>query len=537
MNNKFTKYFPKNIIFLGAGATSKLMPMTWHISDFFTTLTKHSNNENDLDSRIDKACKNFSQVHKEAIKSLLLMLGESGEKERFCEIYQKSEIYSQKYCANFEEIKKELTNLQNLYSWQCFKAIAQRSENDKDKLLSIQTLYTQFDLLIEQNAGFNTEKKFFYPHEVVAGRNCITLFTTLLLFSETSKKLAEDADTVKKYEFFFATLADLMRQEAIDKENFDFESREFLLFSYAIVSFNWDPVLLGMMFKAHKDFNHGNKIPYLGKNCRKLRLFNDFGTVIGSLRKDHSNGEPKVWYQGHESIAQRVNDNDYPNRVMRVGKYLFPHGSSAFRICPVCKKTNFVVRGINENYTNYYGPGILPEFNNFYESGLLTDDEIEAFKKGKFDSVQCYECGNITRSIDTPLILQSAIKGKKPPLLEEAVNEMSVLIKKADHLIFNGYSLPPDDTIYRSMILSAIADRDPKKKLLITVVNYDEDLQDKDWYKRDDLNSCENENTKNTVNNFSNLFKPDKCEIRFTFLGFPGIVQDKNSINLLLNYK
>jgi len=524
MSKEFHTYSPETVIFLGAGATAPLMPPTSGISKFITSLI---GKKTDLETRINDSCYKFLPLHKTALESLLIMLGDKGEIHRDEEIDKKAKEYAIKYNCDYVETSRQLKKLSNLYNWDCFKTIAQLSEIDENNQISIMTLYTQLDILINTNAGFKCYDKFYYPHEIIAARNCIILLSNLLLYSTTKYNLDNCSDLKNKYETFFSILAKLMLKEGIDRENFNYESLEFIIFSYAIISFNWDPVLLGMLFNAHKEINHSNLIPYLGNRCQKLRLFNDFGIVIGSLRIDKGKIEPGIWYQGHESIAKRLNDNEYPNRLMRVGKYLFPHGSSAFRICPVCKKTNFVVRNLGVDYLNYYGPGILPEFGNFFSDDLLTEDESIAFKEGKFDAIQCYKCGNITRSIDTPMIFQTAVKKTKPPLLEEAVNEMLVLVKKAKHLIFNGYSLPPDDVLYRSMIVNAVAEKE--EKLKITVVLFDKSVQSGKWFSKKETEELIKSNTLNPYESkiaqgFINLFNNN--DLRFSFKGFPYVLGD-----------
>lgn len=543
MNNSYERYFPGTVILLGAGATANLMSASYGIANFFTKITR--SDEKSLEEIIENTCKKFIDEHKKTLYSLIVILGAEGNLNSETEIKNKSAFYSNKYGGKADQIKSELIKLKELYNWECFKAIANSTEKNSVGNINIQTFYTQLDLLINSNSGFKTKDKFFYNHEVVSALNCALLLNNILLFCESYSKIKSSPDLIRKYESFFEVLADEMRREAIERESKAFDSRDFILFSYAIVSFNWDPVLLGMMFHAHKTMNNSNNVPYLGKECQKLRLFNDFGTIIGSLRKDIDDIEPYVWYQGHESIATRLNDKKYPNRIMRVGKYLWPHGSAAFRVCPVCKKTNFVVRNISNgtDYLNYYGPLILPEFNANLTDNYLTDKEKIKFNSGIFDAIECYECGNITRMIDSQIIYQSNVKSEKPSLLHEAINEMSMLIRKAKHLIFNGYSLPPDDTIYRSMILSALADRnlDQDKRLKITVVNYCKNLQNQDWYYRDEIknlvNNTKDGRGKNEIENFLNLFDENRSDIRFTFRGFPDIADTREKVKNLLNYK
>jgi hypothetical protein len=53
---------------------------------------------------------------------------------------------------------------------------------------------------------------------------------------------------------------------------------------------------------------------------------------------------------------------------------------------------------------------------------------------------------------NTPLILQSSFKGNHPPYLEEIHRDMRVCLENTKHVVLLGYSLPPDDVIYRAML-------------------------------------------------------------------------------------
>lgn len=519
---------PKTVIFLGAGATANLMPMTTGIAEFFSKLflSSEDNNPTLFLHCVEGALEGNESSDVAAFFSLALILGAIGDSESKKEIDKKADDYSRQFSGDKDKIKASLNELKQNYDWQCLKAVAQHSERENGNI-SIMSLYSILDILIEKNAGFKTNE-YFPPYKVIAARRLALLLTNLLLFIKTKENLPKDQ---KLYRKFFKTLANIMGKEAISIANnkqSKFTDRGFILFSYAIISFNWDPVLLGMMFEAQKNYNHQAAVPHLGGNVLKLRLFNDFGIVIGSLRKERNKKE-FLWYQGHESIANRVNDEDYPSRLMRVGKYLFPHGSNAFRICPVCQKTNFVVRGLSDektNYLNFYGPQILPEFSSFYEE-LLTEREIAAFKNGEFDVVECYECGHLMQTSDTPLIMQSAVKGTKPPLLQEAVNEMASLTKKAKHLVFLGYSLPPDDTIYKSLFLSSIAEKEKKDISIVSYSNNPSGIS-RDWYYNDEIVKLDKSHL-SVYDNFKKVFEKKVKNIRISFKGFPQIINPDNT--------
>ena len=64
MSKKFISHSPKNVMFLGAGATANLIPMTKDISRFITVL---SDEKKTIDEKINDAVfKNFKEGHKKA---------------------------------------------------------------------------------------------------------------------------------------------------------------------------------------------------------------------------------------------------------------------------------------------------------------------------------------------------------------------------------------------------------------------------------------------------------------------------------------
>jgi len=103
------------------------------------------------------------------------------------------------------------------------------------------------------------------------------------------------------------TLADLMVTEAFEFEKRGYlkTSRRFYLYSYAVVSFNWDPLLLWLTFNAHKERNDQ---PAHLKGCLPLRLFSDLGVM--AMRKVAS-GAGQIRYSTNEAQCMKVNDSEY----------------------------------------------------------------------------------------------------------------------------------------------------------------------------------------------------------------------------------
>lgn len=515
----------KSLIFMGAGATASLMGTTAVLGKIIYSL-KHDT--------FDLSSFAFSDEHKKAFISFIKILDTSNDYE----LKNKSDEYAKKYKSDSNKIEANLRQLRSVYDIECLRAFIDSVCDKTKEELDLMTLYTTIDLLIKEQGGLKYKKDTFFDlTRVRNARNLLNVLTHLVLMCQTDYALKYKKE-VKNYQEFIDALVEITRLDSIELSNkYDFKSPDFINFNYSIVSFNWEPVFLGLIFKAHKDFNHGNNVPYLGNKCLKLRLFNDFGLTIGSLRIDEKDNSLKLWYQGHEAIAIRVNDEEYPSRLMRVGKIIYPHGSLAFRMCPVCRKTNFVVRNIDKTL-NFFGPGILPEFNDFFTQNLQTDAEKEKFKEGIFDALECYSCGNIMRIVDTPLIMQTAYKGVYPPILEESLYDLTVQLKKANHLIFNGYKCSNDDIVYRSKILASLSENtngDEKKK--VSVILYNNNLQDKKWYYRKELIDKINTNSigfesKVEIENYLKLFSDDAIKIRFSFVGFPNIITYDSSNTL-----
>ncbi len=515
MSKSYDRYYPETVMFLGAGSVVQLMSSTDTLAKQFTELV--------LDDKYS-ICEKWDKNDSQSFKDLIRILSNNNEV-----IEKKATEYEKEYSVSKANTIKELKELSITFDYACIKAIAETASRSDDKI-NFQELITSIDIMIRDNRGYKKNDLFYNSSRIVGAKNFLLLLQYLSHLCETRI----DKEKLQPYKNFYAELAKRMQKEAIDKENKNFSSYDFILFSYAIISFNWEPLSLGMLFEAHKKAN--DTPPYLGKKVQRLGLFNDFGLPIAGIRKE--NNEFYTWYQGQESIAFRLNDPKYSSRVMRVGKYMFPHGGWCFRICPSCGKTNMIVRDISHNYWNYFGPTVLPEFNNFKDSNLLTEKELKWFKDGKFDAIECYYCHCEIRTVDTQGEMQSVIKDIKPPIFQETVNESAILVQNAKHLLFNGYSLPPDDTFYRSLFSTALAGRDNNnEKLKVSVLNYSDaqELNQKIWYNKQDLKELKLEtidiNICNLVKGFNEVFH--NCEVRYSFIGFPNILKKTDIEDLM----
>ena len=157
-------------------------------------------------------------------------------------------------------------------------------------------------------------------------------------------------------------------------------------------------------------------------------------------------------------------------RCIRFGKYLLAHGSFAFRECPSCGKLN---ASLGDKWTAA-SPGLLPPLPlpglSAGEAKPRTADEKAARDRGEADALQCVYCGAMTGFEHVRLAMQTSFKTPPPPSLEEMQRELRFALENARHILFLGYSLPPDDVTYRSILAARLARR--RDDLTLTLVNY-----------------------------------------------------------------
>ena len=88
-----------------------------------------------------------------------------------------------------------------------------------------------------------------------------------------------------------------MQKDGIDAYNrgYKVDSREFYMYDYSVISSNWDPILLWMIFNANKDLNNSSNVPYIGSPLLvPMKLFNDMDNFM-AVRKIDSKAQG-IWY-------------------------------------------------------------------------------------------------------------------------------------------------------------------------------------------------------------------------------------------------
>lgn len=392
--------------------------------------------------------------------------------------------------------------------------------------LNMHELFTMLDQLIDNDMGLNAfykgKPEFLRVERIKGAKRCLILLIEELERLSIQKEPGYmDKFQVESYYQFSQILAELMVKEAqcFEKRGYKRDTRRFYLYSYSIISFNWDPVLLWNIFNAHKERNDN---PIKLRDGLKLRLFDDFGAKIASTEVDSDKSD--IWYTVDEAQCKRVNDYKYPSRIVRIGKILFPHGIFGSRICPECGKyiTTFGAKW-DRLSTDVFGPSVFDGLQKNWE--YKTKKECE-YKRG---AIECPYCGQITYPYDMPLIMQTLAKKRSISPLEEIKTEMGLLMKNAKHIIFAGYSLPLDDIMVKTFFMSSISGND-KSKLKCTVVNYDENYKGEEWLKGEDINryirKSKNKSIVECIENVCDIFNIQN--VRVYLKGIPNVFMEKD---------
>jgi hypothetical protein len=349
-------------------------------------------------------------------------------------------------------------------------------ETGKKDGLNMQELFSFVDQLIDSGLGLEVctgkAKCFLNSRRIIGARNCLKLLVEELQRMVLQGTTPGRMSNVKWYHDFASVLAALMVREAYEYENrkYPYHDRSFYLYSYAFISFNWDPLFLWATFAAHKKINDSLQ---LMRHNLPLRLFADLGSVIAT-RKVKGDSD-KISYSANETQCININDGDYPSRIMRIGKFLFPHGIFGSRLCPQCGKMLISFGHKWDKYSSLpFGPSLVHELQ--HEWNYNSDEHKELAQ------IKCPFCGQMTHPYNMPLEMQSMIKKHAIAPLDEMKKEMGLLIKHAKHVVFAGYSMPTDDLAEKLFFVTSLSGRNVKKKEC-TIILFDEDFSlGYDWF-------------------------------------------------------
>lgn len=532
--------WPETVIFWGAGATYALgFPPTAIQGDLLIALSGVT----DSDDYLAKLTRFefFKDEYLEEMADLFYILDDDIESQkdshhrRITKIspYQLSRSRAL-FSIEDEEILNDLiVNLRYNYDFAALKQIIKLCTPDKSTI--VMSVFSLIDYHMNNNEGFHVKdstKGFIKKHRLLGARNALVMIIVSCMTGAYLNALESKQEIIAQYKGFADKLAEYMQIEAEEQSCFPQNDREFYLFSYAIISLNWDHFLNWMIFHAHKEFNDDPaNDTFEGRHIR-LKFFNDFSILMGLRELNKENEDKtlttKIWYPYNESVVQRINDPDYDlGKIVRIGKFYYPHGCLAWRACPNCGSiTGTFGDEWSVGSESLFPPTLIPASRKIKNR---PDNESKWVEDGWIDAIECSYCGSKTELKDTPLLMQTAVKSNVPPVLRIIQSDINACLENAKHIIFMGYSLPPDDLVWRSILLAR------KNEVRCTVIlGYGGPNEWQTGLNEDEISFEGPEALPKELKTFFDLFGHDK--LRFNTHGIPNLFRDID-IEDLLDFK
>lgn len=520
--NSYQPFWPEVIIFWGAGATRSLgMSTTNELGKKISVLAQKQINVNE---RVQKALGSSD----EGVCDFFTLLESEGNFENARGILDKQFLSAENGKAYYKHLTAS-------YDWKALRELIMICPGYNSDNFQLMDLFNMIDMHLVAQQGIKIKKeqepKSISPERLSLARNTLVMLIVLIQ-SLAYQKVIKDRDgrtILAQYQDFADILAKFMQEEGLYlyRDNTPLNKREFYLFSYAVISMNWDPLLLWFIFNAHKKLNDSCS-PYIGQPTVPLKLFNDMGHFMGVRQVDGN--DPAVRYPMNETVVQRLNDPEHQSRRIRIGKFYFPHGSFNWRECPYCGKLSMWLGNSWGTFSeSLFPPTLLPDSMDINGRVRSTEEE-NAIKLGILDAIQCPHCGAITDTRHTPTIMQSSFKGNPPSFVEEVQRDMRITLEHTKHLIFIGYSLPPDDFIYRSLLAARTATRN--EKVFCSIVGYQEGIPDH-WITKGsneyfEYISKKNSDLNETVKQITDIFG-NSVPVRVDGQGFPNVILDQET--------
>ena len=541
----------RTVIFWGAGATATLgMRLTVQQGDFLHDLATGEKDSLPLSQRVAKALGDEVEPWVSALVDLLTILGDGNEERHSHITTTKDQMDAMRRNwstgADDDEIRGRILTLRTLYDWPALKDVIKVSLGEKGAdgagANFLTDLLNMLDIHGQSGHGFRVEEnEFLTPQRVVGARNALKLLI-LAMFYIDWQVLRQDERKKQALEChydFAEALGRRMQRQGLERANYPHDSREFYMGDVSFASLNYDPIALWLQSIANRNLNQSPAVPHVGVPAHRLQIFHDLGHLIPSRRISPKNPETR-WHPMNEAAAQRLNDPDHgASDRIRISKFLYPHGCVTWRECPSCGKLSSYLG--NQWETNSPVLILPPPLKAFVPEDVRFPDykgEREEWDKGDVDARACVNCDTLTYAHHTQIVMQSNFKSAPPPFIEEIQRDLRVIVQKADHIVFMGYSLPPDDVGYRAFF-AARRSRESERPVKCSVVVGTKGAQR--WLGPSelcDLGSIEC-SARVTLKAAQELF--DKEHVRFYGGGIPNVFLDggrvtDSAVDRLLNW-
>lgn len=488
---------PRNtVIFWGAGATAALgMRTTGGQTDALRALARgHS-----LGQRIGDALGPKDQEPwASALFDLLTILGEDDEasEERASVVTiteQQMEVMRRNWCASSSDdaVRDRIIDLRTLYDWPALKAVVDVCPGVKatgvKSAFQLNDLFNVLDMHGQSGHGFRDKQgSFLTPQRVLGARNMLKMLLHAMFYIDWQCSREKNGNELAHHYDFAKALGQRMQREGLQLAASNrFDSRRFYMGDVSFVSMNYDPVALWCQFMANRDLNKSQSVPHVGCPASRLQIFHDLGHfVAGSHVKKKRRPDPETpWHPMNETAAQRLNDRSHGSGdVIRISKFLFPHGCLWWRECPDCGKlSSYMGDDWETDSPTLIPPPPLKSFVRNIGHKPRFKEECEAWARGEVDARACVHCQTLTYAHHTQTVMQSSFKSRPPPFLDEIKRDLRVAVQNADHIVLMGYSLPPDDADYRAFFAARRrrGSGEPKDPVRCSVVGHGHEAR---WY-------------------------------------------------------
>jgi len=460
---------PGTVIFWGAGATAKLgMRTTGEQGEFISNLTGANADSADLSlsNRLSRALGRSDDPYwRNTLFDLITILGDGDGASLNIDIFERDHLAAMarhwKPGADDDELRSRIMALRLVYDWPALKDVVRICPGARSKSFKINDLFNVMDMHIPLGHGFRADEgRFLDQRRLLGAKSALKMILHAMFYIDYHICLRDRRHVLQQYHDFAMALGKRM-QDAGRGFSDGFDRETFIRGAVGFVSLNYDPIGLWAQFVANRDLNQSPSVPHVGNPCRPLQLFHDMGHFIPARRVEPKT-RPALWYPMNEASAQRLNEaGSGANQSIRLNKFLFPHGCLCWRECPDCGKLS----AYHGDEWNIASPSLIPppplkgfetrasypDLAQFHDSEIKwIREEKEKWDDGCVDARACLHCGTLTYTHHTQTIMQSSFKQPPPSFIDEIQRDLRALVMQADHIIFMGYSLPPDDVGYRS---------------------------------------------------------------------------------------
>lgn len=534
---------PKNVIFWGAGATKSLGIRTTADQERFIRriAAPHDSNE-PLKERIAAALgKQITKPWHDALFDLITILGDNDESYDSINAVSREQLKAMRrnwrHGAGIDELRQRIIHLRLIYDWPALKSVINICPGSATDKFRLNDLFNLLDMHIPPGFGVRAPahhrsarlktkpgEQFFDARRLIGAKNALLMILIASFYIDYQECIAANQEVLQQYYEFAKALGRRLQGHGSRLSRLHrLDEPEFYQGDVSFVSLNYDPIALWVQFLANRDLNKSRSVPRVGSALVPLHLFHDFGHLIPARRI--ARGNPNwPWYPLNEAAAQRLNEPKKGDHRVRLTKFLFPHGSLCWRECPDCGKLSaYHGDEWKLNASSLFPPPPLLAFDRRACPARVTGEERDQRRKGKIDARKCLHCGTLTYAHHTQVVMQSSFKSRPPSFIEEIQRDLRATTMQADHIIFMGYSLPPDDVAYRAFF--STRRQRGKSNVHCTVVSKDD--KNPDWYGPSELKTrCISESS--PVGAARDIFGEEN--VRFYGGGIPEVFLDRGKV-------